>query len=272
MSKDDKKFPFFIKTDKEDIKLKLKENMQDLADKFSWQRFLTKTITNKKFLISMLFIIIVGGLYLGNVYDSGSDSTYQEKITINETIPAQNNAEKELEVERNSTSLEGSKVQTGSEVTQNKAVQKVTEEATEKSQEAVQQASPRPQFNLPIKGTEVKRQYGWSKHPVLEDWRYHEGVDFAASPTTPIRAVAAGKVEEIKEDDYLGFVLILEHNNGFQSVYGHASKYYLEEGQQVKAGQAIGEVGDSGLVLEPTLHFELWKGKERLNPNEYLDL
>ncbi|SJZ47874.1 M23 family metallopeptidase [Selenihalanaerobacter shriftii] len=268
--KDDKKFPFSIKTDKEDIKLKLTKNVQDLADKFSWHKFLTRVLTNKKIVFLIIAIIVGGALLLPRVYNSTlkEDTSYEDKVVIYEDVPGHVNKgiEKNSEVTKPPI-----KVQTKSN---NKAQEnrEIKDETTKENKEVAEPINARPEFSLPVKGSKIERQYGWSKDPVLEDWRFHQGIDIAAAQATQIKSVANGKVEKVREDDYLGLVLVIKHSNGYKTVYGHAQKSYLEEGQHVKTGQAIGEVGDSGLVMKPTLHFEIWKENKSIKPSEYLNL
>lgn len=278
--KDDKKFPFSIETDKEDIKLKLKKNVKKLADKFSWRRFFTKFLANKKLLVLMTIMVLGGAIFLAQVYDSNPvpDSTYQDQATIEEKIPGVQEKEKSDQIGETKVTKQKEKgvvneSQTEDKTVEDKMNEKVNkQESSVESQRVVQQAQPQMKFDLPVKGAEFDREYGWSKHPVLEDWRYHQGVDLAISQSAPIRAVAQGKVKEIREDKYLGLVLVLDHTNGYQTVYGHAQKFYVNKGKQVKRGQAIGEVGDSGLVMQPLLHFEIRQDEKTLNPAEYLDL
>lgn len=269
-----KGFPFSIKKDKESIKLKLKENIEELADKFSWKRFITRLITNKKFLVGLAVVVLAGIIYIPHLSDSTSQpNSSQDKAVTYEHIPAQEEKSEEenqqqlKESEKNQKSVSKENVSTDK---QNDSPKRAKEE--NKSKSVVQQAKLQPKFTPPLKGAEMSRSYGWSKHPMLEDWRYHQGVDLQSAQGTPIRAAAGGKITKIKEDDYLGLVLIIEHSSGYQTIYGHAKEYDLKEGQQVKAGQTIGTVGTSGLVMQPTLHFAVLKDNEATNPTEYINL
>ncbi|HZS10907.1 MAG TPA: peptidoglycan DD-metalloendopeptidase family protein, partial [Nitrospirales bacterium] len=67
-----------------------------------------------------------------------------------------------------------------------------------------------------------------------------------------------------------GLVMILDHGNGFFSLYAHASKLLAKVGQGVKAGSTIGEAGDTGLTGESTLYFELREGAEPVDPMQHL--
>lgn len=277
-------FPFSIKKDKEDIKLKLKENIDKLANKFSWKQFITRLITNKKFLVGLAVVILAGIILIPQLNDSISQSDSpaseadrsQDKIVSYEHIPAEqevkdDNQKQPVIAEKKPESDSKRGVEADKEESKEESQQELSEKKDE-SKSVVQQASIKPKFNLPVKGAEISRSYGWSEHPMLEDWRYHQGVDLQAAQGTPIRAVAAGKITEIKEDDYLGLVLIIEHKSGYQTIYGHAQEFNLKEGQQVNSGQTVGKVGASGLVMEPTLHFGIIKDGESVDPTEHINL
>ncbi|ADL13697.1 M23 family metallopeptidase [Acetohalobium arabaticum] len=278
------RFPFSIKKDKEDIKLKLKESIDKLADKFSWKQFITRLVTNKKFLVGLAVVILAGIILIPQLNDLTSQSEppaseadrSQDEVVTYEHIPADQEIKGDeqkqptIAEEKQESDLK-TEVEANKEESEKENREELSEEKAE-SEPVVQQANIKPKFNLPVKGAEVSRSYGWSKHPMLEDWRYHQGVDLQTAQGTPIRAATAGKIAKIKEDDYLGLVLIIEHKSGHQTIYGHAQEFNLKEGQQVNRGQTIGKVGTSGLVMEPTLHFGIIKDGESVDPTEHLNL
>lgn len=122
---------------------------------------------------------------------------------------------------------------------------------------------------LPV-AAEVTSPFGWRKHPVFADWRFHPGVDLNAPAGTEVKAVLAGTVAEVKEDEVLGKVVVIDHGEKRQSRYGHLEKVSVEAGQAVQRGQVIGTVGESGISAEPHLHFELRLDKEAIDPTPYL--
>ncbi|MBM7622905.1 M23 family metallopeptidase [Sporohalobacter salinus] len=279
-SKEKKKFPFSIKKDRDNIKLKLKKNIEELANKFSWKRFVTRFVTNKKFLVGLAVIILAGIIFIPQLSDSTSQSNpsnsessrAQDKVITYEHIPSQQEKVKQNNQQQQTATKKKEKVTSKEEVKTDVGDDKESSVDENKSKPVIQQANIQPKFNLPVKGSEISRPYGWSKHPMLEDWRYHQGIDLQVAKGTSIKAAASGKITKIKEDDYLGLILIIKHNSDYQTIYGHAQEFYLKEGQQVKAGQAIGKVGSSGLVIEPTFHFGVLKGNETVDPTEYINL
>jgi murein DD-endopeptidase MepM/ murein hydrolase activator NlpD len=98
----------------------------------------------------------------------------------------------------------------------------------------------------------------------------HRGLDIAAYMGAPIYASDAGAVTYSGPLGGYGLCVIIDHGNGFQTLYGHLSVYYPRVGQSVKRGQAIGKMGSTGNSTGPHLHFEvtLWGGL--VNPAAYL--
>ncbi len=108
----------------------------------------------------------------------------------------------------------------------------------------------------------------------MEDWRTHNGVDIAASPGDPIFATADGVIAQIYEDELLGLVLVLDHKNGFTSVYGNIqSEDFVKVGTSVSRGDVIGGVGHPGVLegdMQSHLHFEMQCNGEYINPSDYM--
>ena len=118
-------------------------------------------------------------------------------------------------------------------------------------------------FSWPLEGTLTSR-FG------PRNGSFHDGIDIAAPLGSAVRAAAAGRV--IFSDDLRGYgkVVILKHANGFTTVYAHHHRNLVKDGQTVKRGDIVGEVGESGRVNGPSLHFEVRSGKTARNPIHYL--
>ncbi len=99
---------------------------------------------------------------------------------------------------------------------------------------------------------------------------FHDGIDIAAPVGTPVRAAAAGRI--LFSDALRGYgnVVIVKHANGFTTVYAHHRRNLVKAGQVVQRGDIIGEVGETGRVTGPCLHFEVRSGKNARNPLHYL--
>lgn len=103
-------------------------------------------------------------------------------------------------------------------------------------------------------------------HPVLQTMRAHKGVDFAAPTGTRIKATSDGVVGFVGTKGGYGNVIILQHQNGISTVYGHLSRFVsgLRKGMKVSQGEIIGFVGMTGLATGPHLHYEfLLRGQHR---------
>lgn len=107
-----------------------------------------------------------------------------------------------------------------------------------------------PRWQWPLAGR-ITSRYGWR-------WgRMHRGLDIAASPGTPVRAAAAGRVLFAGWQSGYGLVVILAHPDGYQTVYGHNSRLSVKAGQWVPAGAVLAAVGATGNATGPHLHFEV---------------
>ena len=95
-------------------------------------------------------------------------------------------------------------------------------------------------------------------HPILKTWRAHNGIDYAAPTGTRVKAAADGSVAFSGWQGGYGNVVILQHNGGYSTVYGHLSAFAkgLRKGQRVSQGEVIGEVGATGMATGPHLHYE----------------
>lgn len=124
----------------------------------------------------------------------------------------------------------------------------------------------------PVANKELKRLasgYGMRLHPILKIGRMHWGMDFKADTGTPIYATADAVVDRADRMGGYGNVVVLNHGNGYETLYAHMSKHNVTAGQQVKRGDVIGYVGNTGLSSGPHLHYEVHKNKEKVNPIDY---
>ena len=95
-------------------------------------------------------------------------------------------------------------------------------------------------------------------HPILQQWRAHRGIDYAAPTGTPVRAVADAVVSFAGWQNGYGNIVILEHHKPYSSAYAHLSRFAagIKKGRRVKQGDIIGYVGATGLATGPHLHYE----------------
>jgi murein DD-endopeptidase MepM/ murein hydrolase activator NlpD len=111
----------------------------------------------------------------------------------------------------------------------------------------------------PIEFSRVSSGFSRSRfHPVLNKWRAHKGVDYAAPIGTKVRATADGVVAFVGQRGGYGNMVVVQHQGHYQTVYGHLSRFAtsLRRGQRVGQGEVIGYVGKTGLASGPHLHYE----------------
>lgn len=124
-------------------------------------------------------------------------------------------------------------------------------------------------LHWPVEG-EVVSFFGRQKHPTFDTYVQKKGIELRTAEGSAIRAVMSGSVAYADWLKGYGLVIILDHANGFFSLYAHASKLSAKVGDQVQSGQVIGETGDTGMTGESTLYFELREGAEPVDPLTWL--
>lgn len=105
-------------------------------------------------------------------------------------------------------------------------------------------------------------------HPVLQEWRAHKGIDYAAPTGTPVRAVADAVVDFVGKQGGYGNLILLKHQGNYSTAYGHLSRFGkgVKRGSRIGQGQVIGYVGATGLATGPHLHYEFRVAGVQKNP------
>ena len=128
----------------------------------------------------------------------------------------------------------------------------------------------KPALNLnlirPMSGTITSRFGAVSSRRVSR----HTGLDIATSTGTKIKACAGGTVTFSGYKGSYGYMVVVNHGNGVETYYGHCSKLYVKAGQQVKQGDVIAAVGNTGNSTGPHLHLEIRLNGVAYNPQNYL--
>lgn len=152
--------------------------------------------------------------------------------------------------------------------TQNTKTEEVSKE--EEKQEELK-------FTTPIKG-EILRDFSPDSlvySNTLEEWITHNGIDIKADKTSVVVASCDGKVTSITNDPRYGLTVIIEHKNGFQTIYRNLlTAEFVVEGEDVLQGQTIGTVGNTSafeIADDYHLHFEMLNNGEYVDPKNYLD-
>ncbi|HBK28999.1 MAG TPA: peptidase M23 [Parabacteroides sp.] len=124
----------------------------------------------------------------------------------------------------------------------------------------------------PISNKDLKQTasgYGMRIDPIYRTPRFHSGMDFSAKTGTDVYATGNGKVTMAGWKQGYGNCIVINHGYGFQTLYGHLSKYKVRVGQKVKRGEVIGEVGNTGKSTGSHLHYEVLVRGKHDNPSKY---
>lgn len=124
----------------------------------------------------------------------------------------------------------------------------------------------------PISNKDLRRTasgYGFRIDPIYRTPKFHAGMDFSAKVGTEIYATGDGKVTYAAWKQGYGNCLIIDHGYGYQTLYGHMSKYNVRVGKKVKRGEVIGYVGNTGKSTGPHLHYEVLVHGKHDNPSKY---
>jgi len=135
----------------------------------------------------------------------------------------------------------------------------------EESRAALGTGSFADDWRIPLSG-KVVRGFGWSADPIDGLERFHAGIDIQASPGAPVKAARGGKVARTGKDPSLGYFILLEHGEDVCTMYAGLAPPKPAPGENVSAGQVIGEVGPAGDVRGGGLHFELREKSKLVDP------
>lgn len=153
----------------------------------------------------------------------------------------------------------------------------VNSEAIETSIEVKKEEKvPDPIFIKPVEG-DITTEFATDTliySSTLQEWVTHNGIDIKADKATIVKAAAEGTVKSIKNDPRYGITVVIEHVNGYETIYSNLlTAEFVKEGEELKQGQTIGTVGSTAtfeIAETPHLHFEILKDSQYLNPSSYI--
>ena len=121
---------------------------------------------------------------------------------------------------------------------------------------------------LEFRRARISSRFGWRRHPILKDRRFHSGVDYAAPKGTRIYASGDGVVTRAQYAGGYGNMVKIRHNSEYSTGYAHMSGFAkgIRPGVRVKQGQVIGYVGSTGRSTGPHLHFEVVRNGRKVDP------
>lgn len=122
----------------------------------------------------------------------------------------------------------------------------------------------------PINNKDLKHlssYYGYRIDPIYKVSKFHAGVDFSAPQGTEVYATGNGKVaNSVKSQNGYGNIIEIDHGYGYTTFYAHLKEFKVKKGDEVKRGQVIGIVGNTGKSTAPHLHYEVKKNGRNVNP------
>ena len=127
-------------------------------------------------------------------------------------------------------------------------------------------------LGLPYRGA-ITSTFGHRENPFGDgDIETHKGLDIQGPLGAQVKAMAKGIVTFAGLKGGFGNCIILNHGNGFETLYGHLSKVLVSAGEQIDIGQQIGNIGSTGRSTGPHLHYEIHKDGQKINPQAFLKL
>ena len=263
--------------------------------------------------ISILIAILVGKIISNNVKNSRENqfasemSKLSEELGQSDTVSTEigksveeakeENSSDELEFqdpeinEENTTiqndvktsstvkdKKENTTTQTNSNIVKENKASTETNSKPEKKEDKKEDKKEEIKFEAPLKG-EIIREFAKDSlvfSNTLQEWVTHNGIDIKADKTSVVKAAANGKVSAIKNDPRYGLTVIIEHDNGYKTVYSNLlTAEFVVKGEKVELGQTIGTVGNSAsfeVADEYHLHFEVLKDNEYVNPTNFISI
>ena len=177
----------------------------------------------------------------------------------------------------NNTNSINSTVNTKAQTNATKTTKEETNKTTKvKESEEKEESKKELSFERPVEG-EIMKAYAKDNlvySETLQEWTTHLGIDIKADKTTVVKAAEAGTVKTIKNDPRYGLTIIIEHDDGYKTVYANLlSSEFVVEGEKIEKGQSIGTVGNTAtfeIADEPHLHFEILKDGVQIDPSNFI--
>ena len=120
----------------------------------------------------------------------------------------------------------------------------------------------------PVSRGKIVSRFGVQQNPALHTVTQNNGIDIDVPSGTYVDAVADGEVSTIWWLPSFGNLVIMNHQNGYRTVYAHLSEIAVNEGDRIRQGEQIGKSGEA--LAGPLLHFEIWKDREKQDPLQWL--
>ena len=206
---------------------------------------------------------------IGNTVSENSMSNTIANNTVENKKETNTQATNALAEKKESTNTTNNKKEAAKATETNK---KETTNTVNKKEETNKTENKVLTFIKPVEG-EISKEYAKDNlvySETLEEWTTHLGIDIKAEKTTVVKSAAYGKVKSIKNDPRYGLSIIIEHQDGYETLYANLlTSEFVQVGEEVKQGQSIGTVGNTAtfeIADEAHLHFEISKNGESVDP------
>ena len=213
---------------------------------------------------------------INNVKKNDVISTNVSSVSGKDGKDGKNKMASNKSVSQNNQNKQNNKTGQNNQNNQNKQNQSNTENNGDASKNA-NSAENNVEFIRPIEGETAKifSMDSLIYSETLQEWVTHRGIDIKAEKGAEVKAIADGTIKSIKTDPRYGISIIIKHSKGFESVYACLlnEAQGLKEGDTIKQGQVIGNVGNSGIFESAEgmhLHFEMTKDGDYVNPDIYV--
>jgi len=123
----------------------------------------------------------------------------------------------------------------------------------------------------PLKTVIVDDKYGWRRDPFTKKGRFHAGLDFKGSYKDTVYTPANGIVKKANWNAGYGRCVVIQHADGYQTLYAHLSRIFVVVGDSVEVKEPIGKIGSSGRSTGSHLHYEIIRNGKKLDPCGFLD-
>lgn len=121
--------------------------------------------------------------------------------------------------------------------------------------------------------TQITSTFGYRSNPFSgNNYEFHNGLDFAAPMGAGVHATAAGTVSELGWNRIFGLMVMIDHGNGYYTLFGHLSATYVHKGQKVQEGTLLGAVGSTGRSTGPHLHYTVFRYGSAVDPSPFVGL
>ena len=172
------------------------------------------------------------------------------------------------------TTTQNNNATSNTNVTNNVAKNETTE--TNSNDTKKEETKKEVSFEKPVYG-EIMKEYAKDNlvySETLKEWVTHLGIDIKAEKTSVVKAAEAGTVKSIKNDPRYGLTIVVDHEDGYQTVYSNLlTSEFIVEGEKVEKGQSLGTVGNTAvfeIADEAHLHFEILKDSIQIDPSIYI--